>query len=90
MLAHFSFLCEACGEFTIWMTGMKESRREASCPDCQGVSKRVFKPPMTSRMDSRVKQRIENGMEPRTVRREDLPASRPRRQTTARPWQAGH
>jgi len=89
-MANYTFLCESCGEFTLWYQGMRGNKREANCPDCDTVSKRMFKPPMTFRMDSRVKGRIERGMEPRVVKKEDMPKNRMKKPSVSRPWQAGH
>ncbi|HLR69381.1 FmdB family zinc ribbon protein [Virgibacillus alimentarius] len=89
-MANYTFRCVKCGEFTLWYQGMRGNKREAYCPDCNTLSKRLFKPPITFRLDSRVKNRIESGMEPKIVKREDMPQNRKKRPNAARPWQAGH
>lgn len=89
-MANYTFHCSNCGEFTLWYQGMQGNRKEAECPDCTNVAKRMFKPPTTFRMDSRVKSRIERGMEPKVVKKEALPTNRTKRSSSSRPWQAGH
>jgi len=89
-MPNYTFKCEECGEFTIWYAGMSGNREQASCPECNKEAKRVFLPPITFRMDSKVKGRVERGMEPRLVKREDMPKKAPSRPKAARPWQAGH
>ncbi|MEW9675770.1 zinc ribbon domain-containing protein [Lentibacillus sp. L22] len=89
-MANYTFRCESCGEFTLWYQGMKGNKREAECPECKRKAKRLFKPPITFRMDSRVKKRVERGMEPRIVNKKDLPKGGKRKSTVSRPWQAGH
>lgn len=89
-MANYTFLCHTCGEFTLWYQGMKGNKQEAECPDCNIAAKRIFKPPITFRMDGQVKSRIERGMEPRVVKRDDLPRIPYKKPTISRPWQAGH
>ncbi|MBP1968347.1 thymidylate kinase [Virgibacillus natechei] len=89
-MANHTFFCEGCGEFTLWYQGIRGNKQEANCPDCKTLAKRMFKPPITFRMDSQVKGRIERGMEPRVVRKDDMPKNRNKKQGVSRPWQAGH
>ncbi|MFD1361866.1 zinc ribbon domain-containing protein [Lentibacillus salinarum] len=86
----YTFSCKKCGEFTLWFQHMRGTRQEVQCPECSEAAKRVFKPPITFNMDSRVKKRIEKGMEPRVVNKKDLPKNTKRNPTISRPWQAGH
>ena len=86
----YTFKCNSCGEFNVWFAGMNGNRQQSPCPDCQESARRVFLPPMTFRMDGKVKKSIERGMEPRLVKREEMPKKLKRRPSTARPWQAGH
>ncbi|MCJ0929845.1 hypothetical protein MST22_01545 [Virgibacillus halodenitrificans] len=51
----------------------RDNKQSTACPTCNTIAKRVFKPPMTLRMDSKVKKRIENGMKPRVVKKENMP-----------------
>lgn len=88
-MANYTFQCKKCGEFTLWYQGMHGNKQEAACPDCNTAAKRVFKPPITFRIDSRVKHTIEQGMEPKVVKREALP-KQIRKPSVSRPWQAGH
>ncbi|MGP4106474.1 FmdB family zinc ribbon protein [Virgibacillus sp. L01] len=86
----YSFSCETCGHFTLWNQHMEGNKQQAECPVCGGIAKRVFKPPITFKMDGLIKRRIENGMEPRIVNKNSLPKSMNRRPTASRPWQAGN
>jgi len=69
---------------------MRGNRQAAACPQCEVTAPRVFTPPMTFQMDSNVKKRIERGMEPRLVKRADMPKKQQQKKTVSRPWQAGH
>lgn len=87
----FTFRCPSCGDFSLWYKSSKGNNLEAECPSCSGASKRVFTPPNVYRMDHKLKQTIERGMEPRVVKKEDMPArSNKRKKRISRPWQAGH
>lgn len=72
-MANYTFRCENCGDFTEWHKSTQGNKQQAKCPDCNGIAKRVFMPPITFRMDSRVKRTIEGGMEPKLVKKENLP-----------------
>lgn len=89
-MASYTFFCKTCGEFTEWHTSTNGNKQEMECPDCHVIARRMYKPPITFRMDSRVKNRIMRGMEPRVVKKEDLPTNPYMRTQTSRPWQTGH
>lgn len=90
-VANYTFYCKTCGHFTEWHQSMKGNKQQSICPECNAVAKRVFMPPITFRMNSTLKRTIEEGMEPKLVKKEDMPKtplkSKPR---LTRPWQAGH
>ncbi|SFF57833.1 putative regulatory protein, FmdB family [Halobacillus alkaliphilus] len=88
-MPNYSFACDTCGEFTLWFAHM-DGAQAARCPDCEGKAKRIYRAPMVQRMDSKVKKRVERGMEPRVVTRDQMPRTKQKLPTAARPWQAGH
>ncbi|WP_176224000.1 hypothetical protein [Thalassobacillus devorans] len=52
---------------------------------------RVFKPAQVFKMDGGLKKRFERGMEPRVVKKDEMPQKSARRKSMAnRPWQVGH
>lgn len=89
-MAQFTFKCRTCGTFESWIAAKGARINEALCPLCGETSARVFQPVHLSKMDAKVKSRIENGMQPKTVQRKDLPVQQRQKQRTPRPWQAGH
>lgn len=87
----YTFRCDDCGEFTLFFRSMDGNKESADCPTCSLVSKRVFLPPNLHSMPHALKSRIEKGMEPRRMSREELgtrrlPKKRPA--MASRPWQA--
>lgn len=94
-MANYTFKCQDCGEFTEWHKNTKGNKQISECPECQSEATRVFMPPITFKMDSKLKNVIASGMEPTLTKKEDLPkipikhAIRKRR-PQLRPWQAGN
>lgn len=94
-MANYTFHCEDCGEFTEWHRSTKGNKQFSNCPNCKARAKRVFMPPITFRMDSRLKSTIAEGMEPKLMTKDELPkvslknVTRKRPQKL-RPWQAGN
>ncbi|HLQ72997.1 MAG TPA: zinc ribbon domain-containing protein [Bacillota bacterium] len=92
-MANYTFSCPNCGEFTEWHTSMQGNKQISSCPECEAEAKRVFLPPITFRMNSKLKTTIAEGMEPKLMTKDELPkvplkkVTR-RRRETPRPWQA--
>ncbi|CCG46715.1 hypothetical protein HBHAL_4374 [Halobacillus halophilus DSM 2266] len=39
-------------------------------------AKRIYRAPMAQRMDAKVKKRVEKGMEPRVVQRDQMPRAK--------------
>jgi hypothetical protein len=89
-MAQFTFKCRTCGTFESWMAAKGARISEAPCPSCGEASGRVFQPVHLSKMDAKVKSRIESGMQPKTVERKDLPVKQRHLPRASRPWQAGH
>ncbi|WP_086428986.1 FmdB family zinc ribbon protein [Staphylococcus cornubiensis] len=88
-MPNYSYTCKNCGTFTIRQR-ISEQHETASCPSCQHTAKREFVAFQTYKMDTRVKQRIEKGQQPRLVKRENLPKKRTQAPQMTRPWMAGH
>lgn len=89
-MAQFTFKCRTCGTFECWIVTKGARINEAPCPLCGEPAGRVFQPVHLSKMNAKVKSRIENGMQPKTVERKDLPARQRQLPRAPRPWQAGH
>ena len=90
-MPYYSFRCQDCGEFTVWHRSSKGNKLEEECPTCSNIAKRVFTPPTVYRMDGKLKQTIESGMEPKLVKKENMPVKPKKRAAgAARPWQTGH
>ncbi|CAM3842833.1 FmdB family zinc ribbon protein [Alkalicoccus chagannorensis] len=87
-MPNYTFLCGGCGEFTQWHQSSRGPKSHALCPVCLHIARRQFKPVYTFRMDSSVKKRMEQGMEPRIVSRNQLPSTPIRKSVPhGRPWQ---
>ncbi|MFK2825502.1 zinc ribbon domain-containing protein [Bacillus sp. B190/17] len=87
----YTFNCSHCGEFTLYFKSMAGYKGEAQCPDCQGAATRVYLPPNLYSYSKELRTRIEKGMEPRRVTREELgPKQRRVKPQVNRPWQVGH
>ena len=87
----YTFYCNDCGEFTLFFQSMSGNRERAHCPACEKDSKRVYFAPNLASMPNSLKNRIEKGMEPRKMTRDELntnPKIR-KKPTTNRPWQMG-
>ncbi|MFD1706983.1 FmdB family zinc ribbon protein [Siminovitchia sediminis] len=87
----YTFRCETCGDFTLHFKTMSGNKGSAECPACGTASKRIFLPPNLYSMSSQLKSRIERGMEPRRMTREELGTRRlpiKRSPVANRPWQA--
>lgn len=89
-MVYYTFACPSCGDFTEWHSSMQGNKELSICPACEGESTRVFTPPMLSKMDSRLKQKVEQGMEPK-IMKGDAFAKTPTKKRSSqnlRPWQA--
>ncbi|HBZ09751.1 MAG TPA: zinc ribbon domain-containing protein [Bacillus bacterium] len=87
----YTFRCDDCGEFTLFFRSMGGNKGSAVCPTCSEDSKRVFLPPNLYSMPHELRSRIEKGMEPRRMTREELGQKRIPKQRSSmasRPWQA--
>lgn len=88
----YTFQCPNCGEFTLFFKSMTGNRDQAACPDCQCESSRIYFAPNLFSYSKELRTRIEKGMEPRRMTREELgPKQVKRKKVTAnRPWQVGN
>lgn len=85
----YTFNCNNCGDFTLFLKTMEGNRESIECPDCGLASKRVFLPPNLYTLPRSLSKRIEKGMEPRRMTREELGLKQPKKSSIAnRPWQA--
>jgi hypothetical protein len=67
---------------------MAGQKAYSSCPQCDKQSKRVFKPAGIFKMDQKVKNRIEKGMEPRVMSKASITGKKlGNPSVTSRPWQ---
>lgn len=87
-MIEYSFCCDSCGFFHEMHSSTRGQKQTAFCPECKAVSARVYQRPHVFRMNGNVKSRIENGMAPRIVKKEEL-HGQPIRQKNRlnRPWQ---
>ncbi|UTH14179.1 zinc ribbon domain-containing protein [Macrococcus equipercicus] len=70
----YTFVCQRCGEYDIWKS-MNSNLQEDTCPECSEVTNRIYKSFRTNQMDSKLYNRINSGMTPKLVKRENLPKS---------------
>lgn len=84
-MPNYTYACAHHGEFTLNQS-MNENHDYAVCPDCNQNAKRVFVPFNTSKMDSKLKRRIESGQEPKVVSHNKLPNKSKQQSTHNRPW----
>lgn len=90
-MPNYTFRCENCGDFTLFLRSMEGNKGSADCPECGLEAKRVFMPPNLYSMPNALKSRIEKGMEPRRMTREELGTRmlpKKRSPVANRPWQA--
>lgn len=85
----YTFCCQNCGDFTLFLKSMTGKKDRAECPECLEESARVYLPPHTFSYSKELRTRVEKGMEPRRMTREELGPKQQRRNKLAanRPWQ---
>ncbi|MFL0365015.1 FmdB family zinc ribbon protein [Pseudobacillus sp. 179-B 2D1 NHS] len=87
----YTFKCNQCGEFTLFFKSMSSYKGTSLCPNCQQEASRIYLPPNLYAYSQEVRTRIERGMEPRRVTRDELgPRQRRKPPQVSRPWQVGH
>lgn len=87
----YTFCCQNCGDFTLFLKSMTGKKDRAACPECLGESTRVYLPPNLFSYSKELRTRIEKGMEPRRMTREELgPRQKIKNKSTSRPWQVGN
>lgn len=85
-MPRYTFLCESCGEYEAWKS-MSSDVANDLCPECNEHTKRVYNGFQVSKMDSRLKNHIEQGMTPKVVTKNNLPQSNmKKRNSNPRPW----
>lgn len=84
----YTFHCKRCGNFTLFFSSMSGNKSEANCPDCKQQSARVYFPPNLFSYSKELRTRIEKGMEPRIMTKQELgPNTMKRKSAIQRPWQ---
>lgn len=83
-MPNYTYTCENHGEFTLNQS-MHDNHDFAVCPDCNQKSNRVFIPFGTTKIDSKLKKRIEAGQTPRLVSQKQLP-NKQKQPSNKRPW----
>ncbi|OZT77506.1 FmdB family zinc ribbon protein [Salinicoccus roseus] len=85
-MPRYTFECETCGSYETWKRSTEDLAKD-KCPDCSSETRRVFQVFRTSYLDSKVSKRIEQGMTPKVVKKENLPKSNIRqKEKNPRPW----
>lgn len=85
-MPRYTFLCELCGEYDAWKSMASDVANDV-CPDCSKETKRVYNGFQVSKMDSKLKSHIEQGMTPKVVTKHKLPQSNMKQQNrNPRPW----
>ncbi len=85
-MPRYTFLCESCGEYDTWKSMSSDVANDV-CPDCNEDTKRVYNGFQVSKMDSKIKDHIEQGMTPKVVTKNNLPQSNMKQQNrNPRPW----
>jgi len=89
-LPSYTFNCSHCGEFTVFFKSMSDYKATVQCLDCQQDATRVYKPPNLYSYSKEIRTRVEQGMEPRRMKKEELePKHTKRKPQVSRPWQIG-
>lgn len=85
-MPRYTFLCESCGEYDAWKSMSSDVANDV-CPSCKEATKRVYNGFQVSKMDSNLKNHIEQGMTPKVVTKNNLPPSNMKQQNrNPRPW----
>ncbi|MFA7745151.1 FmdB family zinc ribbon protein [Salinicoccus roseus] len=85
-MPRYTFECGTCGDYEIWKRSNEDLAKDR-CPDCGSETRRVFQVFRTSYLDSKVSKRIEQGMTPKVVKKENLQKSNIRqKEKNPRPW----
>lgn len=86
----YTFRCNDCGEFTLFFKSMAGNKEITSCPNCETESNRVYFAPNVYSLSRVLSSRIEKGMEPQIMSREELGTNKQRKKASSnRPWQVG-
>lgn len=88
-MPNYTYTCPTCDEFTIRQS-MNDIHNNVSCPECGHLFKRVYTAFQTYGMDSKLKNRIEQGQQPKLVTKDKLPQQNRATTNAVRPWMAGH
>lgn len=85
-MPQYTFKCNDCGEYDVWKS-MSEDLARDRCPGCSSETYRVFTLFNVSQMDAKLVKKIDEGMMPKVVKREELPKGNIRKkEKNPRPW----
>jgi hypothetical protein len=85
-MPRYTFECQACGSYETWKRSTEDLAKDKSL-GCGSETRRVFQVFRTSYLDSKMSKRIEQGMTPKVVKKENLPKSNIRqKEKNPRPW----
>ncbi|MCM3456871.1 zinc ribbon domain-containing protein [Heyndrickxia oleronia] len=87
-MPNYTFHCKNCGQFTLSFKSTSGNKTQAVCPICQLDAKRVYFPPNLFSYSKELRSRIEKGMEPKRVKKEELGTKQIKKSANIqRPWQ---
>lgn len=70
---------------------MSAYKGTVQCPECQQEASRIYRPPNLYSYSQEIRTRVEQGMEPRRMTKEELgPKQRKSKPKASRPWQVGN
>lgn len=85
-MPRYTFECERCGSYDRWKR-MTDDLANDNCPECGIETSRIYESFHTNILDTKVSKRIEQGVTPKTVKRQDLPKNNIRQnEKNPRPW----
>lgn len=85
-MPQYTFECQNCGRYDVWKS-MSDDLSKDKCTRCQEDALRVFTIFNVGKMDSTLVRKIDEGMTPKVVKKEDLPKSNIRKkEKNPRPW----
>ncbi|MEK4024509.1 zinc ribbon domain-containing protein [Mammaliicoccus sciuri] len=89
-MPNYTFRCPGCGEFTLFFNSMSGNRENTECPTCKSEAARVYFAPHLFTLSRKLSSKIEKGMEPQRMTRDELGAKQKQTKVKAnRPWQVG-
>lgn len=82
----YLFNCDTCGNYTR-RKSIHDDLSNDTCPKCEKSSSRVYTTFMTNVIDKKLSKAIESGMEPKVMKKNELPKSNIKsKNKVSRPW----